>query len=772
MLTAYLRWLLRHRAMMAGILCLSIGLSLASARRIRFQFQFRDFFDYPANVDLPLFRQDNEEFGDPAGNVVVLIEANDLWRPAVLDYVTDITRTLATDAIFSRVQSITTASGIYADGDEVVTGQLLRADADPGRLERVKAYLAQSPLFLRRLLSRDGKATGILAEMRTPATFASVDEQAQAVAAARRAIAKRSPPPGARVTITGAPLVETETTSSLLRDQLTLLPGVILVIVLALLWTFRALHGVLLAISAVTVALIWTTGIFGTFGRPVDILASVIPTTLLVYGVVDPIFVLTRFLEKLDAGRLREDAILESFQELGLPCFVTSLTTAVGFASFVLADAPTVRYYGLTVAIGVLAAWATTMSVLPLLLASVKLPAKRHSALSVTHGIMALLAGTWARVRPRPGLVVLVACTLLIAAGALASRQLVSNQYVGGLPRGQVQDDVRRLEQRLSGVIRLIVHLEGAPGSISQPAALAAMANVQRSIAADPLVTSTTSLADYVAEANQAFSGGDAAMRQVPRSPALVAQYLTLTDLADKAPFVNGDESKAHIAVLVADHGSAASRALAERLKAAVAEARFEALGLEATVTGNGIVAYRELDHVVHVLLWGFVSAFTMILLIEAVLFRSLRLALLTLLPNLLPVAVCFLVVRALGKPLKIENTLVASISIGGLFNTTIHLVARVAQQVKSGETEIDLAISRALSSVGPASLYTAAILSLGFAVLGLSRFPGLQTLGLLSAVTLVLGFFADVTVTPALLKLLVRPRLQPGVAHLEEVAP
>jgi len=171
-------------------------------------------------------------------------------------------------------------------------------------------------------------------------------------------------------------------------------------------------------------------------------------------------------------------------------------------------------------------------------------------------------------------------------------------------------------------------------------------------------------------------------------------------------------------------------------------------------------------------LLWGFVSAFTMILLIEAVLFRSLRLALLTLLPNLLPVAVCFLVVRALGKPLKIENTLVASISIGGLFNTTIHLVARVAQQVQSGETEIDLAISRALSSVGPASLYTAAILSLGFAVLGLSRFPGLQTLGLLSAVTLVFGFFADVTVTPALLKLLVRPRLQPGVAHLEEVAP
>jgi predicted RND superfamily exporter protein len=103
---------------------------------------------------------------------------------------------------------------------------------------------------------------------------------------------------------------------------------------------------------------------------------------------------------------------------------------------------------------------------------------------------------------------------------------------------------------------------------------------------------------------------------------------------------------------------------------------------------------------------------------------------------------------RVLGLNLRVDNSLVLCISVGGLFNTTIHIVARITQQIAAGASEPDLIVGRALAAVGPPSLYTAAILSLGLSALGLSRFPGLQMLGLLCLVTLMTGFAADATMT------------------------
>jgi predicted RND superfamily exporter protein len=169
---------------------------------------------------------------------------------------------------------------------------------------------------------------------------------------------------------------------------------------------------------------------------------------------------------------------------------------------------------------------------------------------------------------------------------------------------------------------------------------------------------------------------------------------------------------------------------------------------VRATLTGSGIVSYYAADDVVVEVLWGFLVAFGVIVLVQLAMFRSLRIALISVVPNIVPVCICFLVMRALGLHLRVDNSLVLCVSVGGLFNTTIHIVARVVQQLREGATEPDLIVGRALAAVGPPSLYTATILSLGFSAMGLSRFPGLQMLGLLCLVTLMSGFFADATMT------------------------
>jgi len=753
-MATFVKFIIRQRWAVTAFLVASLALALFSARTIESRFQFRDFYDYPANPHVALFKQDNAEFGDPAGYVVTLLESDEVFRPEVLAYIKKVTRQLESAQTFVRVRSLSNVNVVREKGEEVVSGPLFdEVPATQQAMADLKRAALDSRLLRRRLLSEDGKVTAILAEMRTPAAFATVEEQRAAVNAVEKLIAASPPPSTASFRITGAPAIEVEGTDSLNADQERLMPIVLLVLLGILYLTFRSWHGIVLCLASVLVATIWTFGIFAQFHRPLDIIASIIPTTLLVYAVVDPIFVLARVLSKVDAGRSKTDAIVEAFSELALPCFLTSVTTSLGFAGFVMARSPMIRYFGITVAIGVLLAWVTTVVVLPVLLSFSPLPKRRFASLGTNRVLAAFLASCWRWVAPRSVAVVAIALALLVGAGLYARNLIIDNTYFGDLPQGKVVADARVLEQKLSGVVRLIVYLSGAPDSMKDPKVLKAIEQVDHAMEQEKMVTTSSSLADVVGEANAVFSG-DSQAHHVAETRTLNAQYLALIDPVDRGDFVSADYSKSHMALLLEDRGSFETLKLTERLQRQLDAAGFAELGVRASLTGNGMVGYQEIDELCRELLVGFITALGIIVLMEWVMLRSLRLALISVLPNLLPVAGCFVMLRLLGYPLRVDSALVLCISIGGLFNTTIHLAARVRSRVAEGRHEPLPVIGEALAAVGPASLFTALTLSAGFSVLITSSFPGLRMLGLLSTLTLLLGFFADLIVTPTLLRL------------------
>jgi predicted RND superfamily exporter protein len=158
-------------------------------------------------------------------------------------------------------------------------------------------------------------------------------------------------------------------------------------------------------------------------------------------------------------------------------------------------------------------------------------------------------------------------------------------------------------------------------------------------------------------------------------------------------------------------------------------------------------------DRLVIEMIIGFFVGFAVIVAVTALIFRSLRIAAISIVPNLLPALACFVVLGMFGITLRIGTVLFLSVSIGGLFNTTIHLAARTRQRLSEGETDPDAVIEHALRKVGPPALFTAVILSLGFSVFMLSRFPDLQVFGLLSMTVLLAGFVSDLCVTTVLLR-------------------
>jgi predicted RND superfamily exporter protein len=752
----FIRKLLSYRGLAACTVLLTLALAALLARSIRVQFQFRDFYDFPGNARAAQLRKDIDRFGDPAGFVVALLETERVFRADNLAYVRSLTRALEPDPVFVRVISLSNVHAIRGAGDDVVSGPLLaEMPQSATELAELERFALASPLLRRKLVSSDGKLTAVLAEMRTPSAYATIAEQERAVAVVQRAVASIPMPAGVKVRVTGAPVVDTGVTRALVRDQMVLVPAVVAALSVVVFIAFRSLWCLLVSLSTVGVAALWTAGAFALLGRPVDIIGSMVPISILVYGMVDPIFVIARVLHKQHAGLEKLEAISEASSELGLPCFLTSLTTALGFAAFLSAHQPTVRYYGLTVAIGVLLSWVTSVTVLPILLSWVPLPARGFSAPGSSGWLETALRSTWHFLRRRVRSTLLVTAVLLVTGALFASRQRIDNQYVGELPRGDTQNDVHRFEHTLAGIVSMTVHLEGPRDAFKQPAVLKRIARVDQMMANQALVTGVSSLAELVAEANQAFHGGQLDERRVPSSRPLIAQYLALIDPGDRASFVTDDYSQAQIAIALVDPGSERTRVIAAALGDSVKQVDFGALGIQAVVSGKGLVSYDELDEVVVGLLYGFALAFAAIVLLQWLVFRSLRIALISVVPNSLPVVACFVCLRAFGVHLRIDTALVLCISVGGLFNTTIHFAARVRQLAggHGARPEPETVIESAMLSIGPPALFTACALSVGFSVLFASSFAGLQALGLLTMVTLSVGFFADMTVTAVLLR-------------------
>lgn len=746
-----------RRVVLVGVLLLS-ALAVYSARRIEFRFAFRSFFDYRGNPDVTTIDRYHSYFEDPAGFVAIVVESDDVFDKPTLEYVTNLTQALEPERVFSHVRSLTNARAIRWTGDSVDVGEFLPALPEtPADAERARTIARDSRLLHKLLVSDSSRATVIAAQLAVAPSSSTLEDLRRAVDIVHAAIKAHPPPPGIHLRVTGAPVLEVSASDALITDQIVFTPIAIGLIVLLLWVAFRCAHGVVMPVAAISVAALWTAGIYPLFGRPVDMVSSTIPATLLVYSAVDPIFVLRRYLDKIAAGLAKDDAIVATYEELTLPCFLTSLTTAIGFASFATLDLPIIANFGAVMAIGVVLAFVTTMVVLPLLLTWLPVPPRVAIGSRLGSAVDRVLVRMWRWINARRRAVLVVAA-LVIVGGTFASlQQTVSVFYTRILPPGSTEDDIRFLEREFMGVIRSVVFIEGAPDSIKQPKVLHAMAEIEETAAKFPIVTTTVSAADMVKEMNRAFMEGDQKEYRVPESQMLSAQYLQMLDPDDRGRLLTQDDARAHIMIFSRDEGTAEWRPMRDRVME-VAKQRLEPLGFKVYMTEQSPAGFDALDELVYDVLWGFVIAFVLVLIVIAITFRSIRIALLSMVPNLIPVVTCFLLLRCFDITLRIGTVLFLSVSIGGLFNTTIQLVARVQQHLKAGEN-IDEAIEHSVGDVGPPALFTAVILSLGFAIFGLSRFPDLRVFGLLATNTLLVAFVSDMILSTSLVRVALKPR-------------
>jgi len=726
----------------------------------------------PGDPTLEALDRFQRHFGSDE-TMLVMIQAPDVFAPAVLDAVARYTTAMqeSRDVPFSEVVSLTSVREVRSGEDGVDIRLAIEAPPrNAGEQAALRERVLGGSIADSGLVSADGATTAIVGRVRQTGVEPTREQRAATLAAMRRLVEEYRPAdPGVSVTLIGAGEVDQAISEGLARDNQRSLPitGAVLATLMAL--CLGGLRQSLLAVVSAVGALVLVAGSMALADVRLNLVTVMIPAVVVTIGMGDAIYVVSRFREharELGAG---VEAVTRTLSEICAPAVVSALTTAVGFGSLLLSDQKPVREFGGFVAIGVLAAFLLNFAVLPGLLLFLPRPRRARSGAStrVVAAIEAIVG--WAV--SHASLVRGVGwCALAFGlAGTLNLRTGMNTLDFFRKPIPELMA-ISTAERALGGSKSLEVMLEGQPGSVVSPAALAWIADLSAVARSEPVVTGVESVVDLLDGVQRAL-GTTPADAATPRSAdRLLALYELGAGPADLQRWLDYDTNSVTRISLrrrVADSSEIA--ALVTRIDGFVA-AHPPPDGLVATVTGRSVLMSRLTEAAFETLLWSSMTAGLMILATLAVLFRSLRVAAICMVPNLIPIAIGVGMLGVLGIPLDATTATAASIGIGLAVNDTIYLTHGFLKGWRAG-VAAEEALAEHARTLGEPTLYTSVMLAAGFAALMLGEFLPIVHLGLVLATMVSAALLCDLLVTPALLVLYARAHeraAEPVAAALE----
>ena len=653
----------------------------------------------------------------------------------------------------TRVDSVTNFQHTRARGDELIVSDLASnaANLSSADLERIKQVALSEPLLARQLISPAADVTGVNVTIGLPGK--SVDEVPEVMAAARALVAElRVQNPEIEVHLSGAVPIDNAFGEQARRDMSTLTPIMYGVIILVTFLILRSLSGTVATVLIITLSTVLALGVTGWLGIQLTPPSAGAPTVILTLAVAHSIHVLLTIVHGMREGLTKNAAIVQSIKLNLYPISLATLTDVVGFTSMNFSEVPPFRDLGNIVTFGVVGSYLLAILFLPALMSLLPL----HVQPSKTRaGIAMDCLGDFVVRRRTP---LLWGMSLLVLAlVALIPRNELNDNFVKYFDQTvEFRRDSDFVNDKLAGLDAILYSLgAGSSGAVSDPEYLAKVEQFAEWYRLQPGVVHVASITDVMKRLNKNMHGDDPSWYRVPESRALAAQYLLLYEMS--LPFgldlnnqINVDKSASLLTVILKSSTSKEILTLEERAQEWLAGNAPPSM--RAPGTGPSIMfAYIGQRNILS-MLNGNVVALLLISLIMIVALRDIKVGLLSLVPNLVPAAMAFglwgLFVGQVGLALSV----VAVITYGVVVDDTIHSMTKYVQARRHLGMGAEQAVRYVFSTVGGAALAMTAILAAGFMVLSFSAFELNSSMGIMTALTIVLALVADFLLLPPLL--------------------
>ena len=704
------------------------------------------------------YRAFQRDFGNDEVAVVALYHGDGVFQPAFLERLATLTAELEAIDGIRRTSSLAAVDDIRSDEFTLEVGPLMAAvPATDEELRTLEARVMGDPLLVDRLISSDGKTALIVAQMEDAS---DMDVRRDAILAqVEETLEQGVHGSDIETHLGGLGVVYDALNRISTRDSTLFMSLCYLLVIGVLVLLFRRLGPVVLALGIVLVTMLTVMGLYGAAQLDINMITMVLPTSVVIVGIADSIHVLFHVAEErrkgTDLARTRR-----ALAFIVMPCLFTSLTTAVGFASLVTARTEVIRQLGLFAAGGVLVAFLVTVAA-----ASAALSSPRFAPRPMTVGEGGLSRALAALCRfsvAHRGAVLGLAGVLVLLGAYGVSQVRVDTFSIGFLKQSHpVRVDSDRIEERFGNYVPMEFTVEAhGPHGVRDPELLSRIDAWQRSMEDDERVSWTSGLPDVVKRLNQVLRDGKPEDFAVPDSGAALEQGLLLYESDPDNDMVHlTDAGQKRVRVTAGVEMTTAQGFLA--LKEDLTAEGEAILGDVGTIQPTGYLPLycQIIDYIVQSQISSFSLAFVVIFALMVLVFRSLRLGALSVLPNTFPVFLTLGLMGIAGIHLDLGTVTIAAVVIGIVVDDTIHFLYRYKVELQAARGDHERAVERTCATAGAAMTATTLILAAGFLVLTLASVKSVIYFGLLTSTAMVAGLLGDLIIMPALLTA-IRPRL------------
>ncbi len=755
---------LNHRRLVAiFVLLLTVPLFIG-VTRLEIDTSFNSLI--PADEpDKLAYQKAMDQFGSD-NKTIIYLRDEALWSAEKLTRVDKLVRALKETAHVTRVDSLFSLRVIEGtpgqDGQPVVSSRLV-LDGPPANdmmADQAKARARSNPLYIGNLFSKDGNATAIIV---TVNDANDQEDFSLEVYKDFEALLERERPFFEKVFQVGPPRVNAELRESLAADFELLGPLSALVLIVAILFFMRSGLAAVVPLITSVLAIVWTFGLMGWLGIPINILSVMIPSLIIVIGSTEDTHMMAAFFrglaeQKENTGppttEQRHAAIRYMAKHTGMPMLLTVFTTFLGFASNLFGNITLIQHFAISSTTAILFNGIVTILVVPPLLAKFGKRMGEGKSAEDLYGnnLPDRIIQTFRLSQDRFPIAVLGITFVLCAFFTYqASHLYVTNDPMSYFPEDRpLIQETQTIHEDLAGIKVFFVTLEAEKNNaFLEPENLQKINKIQAFLKRQGVFDTTISIADHLKYVNQEFQGQFAA-GTLPNSRQLVAQYLMFFHRSELESYVSHDYRLANIVVRHNISDSHTLNQYIEELKDFVTH--ISGAGVTGRVVGENLLVNKAAESLMVSQVKALVLLLSLIFIIMSIMFTSLKGGAIAMIPSVIPIMLMFGLMGSLGIPLNPGTAMVAVIAVGIAIDGTIHLLAHYNELCRA-TSDYKGAVQQAVQEVATPLIISSLALSLGFGILLLSNFTIVAQFGALAAATMLISIFANLLITPIIME-------------------
>ena len=564
------------------------------------------------------------------------------------------------------------------------------------------------------------------------------------------------------VRTSGMPYIRTLNSQNII-DEIGIFVGAALVITsLIFFFFFRSYRATFISMITVIIGVMWAFGILGLLNYEITVLTALIPPLIIVIGIPNCIFLINKYQQEYKNHGDQTLALQRVITKIGNATLMTNLTTASGFATFILTKSALLKEFGIVASINIISIFLLSLLIIPILYSYMSPPKEKHLRHLGKRWIEVFVTWMVETVRNRKIAIFTISLILLIASLIGINQIKISGSLIEDMPKKTAFfKDIRFFEQEFDGIMPLEILIDTKrKKGVMKLATLKRIEELNQTIEEQPELSKPLSIVNLVKYAKQAYYNGKPKYYQLPTSNErnFILPYTASfsEDVNLLGAYVDSTGRYARVTTFMKDIGTDKMERAEENLKNKI-KTLFPEDRYDVSLTGKALVFQKGTNYLVTNLIISLSLAILLIALFMAWMFRSFKMILISLIPNLLPLLVTAGIMGYLGVPLKPSTILVFSIAFGISVDDTIHFLAKYRQELRANKWRIKISVYNAVRETGVSMFYTSIVLFFGFSVFMISSFGGTVALGGLVSVTLLFAMLANLLLLPALLLLLER---------------